>query len=73
MSDLEVSQDRLLETLSQKTFEDMFVPIKDMQQHPLGQSLLYSATHESYHTGQLELLRQLAGKDDQVPWYAGQS
>lgn len=33
---------------------------------PLGEMLAFLQWHETYHLGQLELLRQLAGKDDQV-------
>jgi uncharacterized damage-inducible protein DinB len=33
---------------------------------PLIAALSYVQWHESYHTGQLELLRQLAGKNDKV-------
>jgi uncharacterized damage-inducible protein DinB len=33
---------------------------------PLAQALSFFQWHECYHTGQLELLRQLAGKNDKV-------
>ncbi len=33
---------------------------------PLIEALSYVQWHESYHTGQLEMLRQLAGKNDKV-------
>jgi uncharacterized damage-inducible protein DinB len=33
---------------------------------PLAQALSFFQWHEAYHTGQLELLRQLAGKNDKV-------
>ena len=33
---------------------------------PLAQALSFFQWHEAYHTGQLELLRQLAGKNDHV-------
>jgi uncharacterized damage-inducible protein DinB len=33
---------------------------------PLSQALFFYLWHESYHTGQLEQLRQLAGKNDHV-------
>jgi uncharacterized damage-inducible protein DinB len=32
----------------------------------LGQLIFFLYWHESYHTGQPEYLRQLAGKDDKV-------
>jgi hypothetical protein len=35
-------------------------------ERPLGQALAGLHWHETYHTGQLELLRQLAGKDDAI-------
>lgn len=33
---------------------------------PLAEALSFMQWHEAYHTGQLELLRQLAGKNDHV-------
>jgi len=33
---------------------------------PLGELLFFLLWHETYHTGQAEFLRQLAGKDDKV-------
>ncbi len=33
---------------------------------PLSEAVAFMQWHESYHTGQLELLRQLAGKNDHV-------
>lgn len=33
---------------------------------PLSEALSFLRWHETYHTGQLELLRQLAGKNDHV-------
>jgi|GEM_PF-5021639 len=32
----------------------------------VGAQLSFLSWHETYHTGQTEYLRQLAGKDDQV-------
>ena len=32
----------------------------------LGEHLIFLQWHEAYHIGQLEILRQLAGKDDQI-------
>lgn len=36
------------------------------QPQPLGEVLAFLQWHETYHLGQLELLRQLAGKNDKV-------
>ncbi len=36
------------------------------QPQPLGEVLAFLQWHETYHLGQLELLRQLAGMDDKV-------
>jgi uncharacterized damage-inducible protein DinB len=33
---------------------------------PLAEAIAFMLWHEAYHTGQLELLRQLAGKNDHV-------
>ena len=60
---------------TQKQMEDGFAEISDAQlaavvdekrQRTAGYSMLFTAWHEGYHVGQLEYLRQLAGKDDKI-------
>ena len=53
-----------LETLTQADLDGEFEFWRGKQ--PLAQALSFFMWHEAYHTGQLELLRQLAGKNDKV-------
>jgi uncharacterized damage-inducible protein DinB len=53
-----------LETLTQAELDREVDTWRGKQ--PLSQALSFCEWHESYHTGQLELLRQLAGKNDKV-------
>lgn len=49
------------------TEEQLVSPVNfGTQPQPLGEALHFLMWHETYHTGQLELLRQLAGKNDKV-------
>lgn len=61
---LDQSQTRLAETLSgadlEAPFETRRGPI------PLLQRLHFLYFHDTYHTGQLDLLRQLSGKNDKI-------
>jgi hypothetical protein len=63
LSDLECSQQRLLAGLKRATLADMQAVSGE---EPVGQQLAGLYFHECYHTGQTELLRQLAGKNDKV-------
>lgn len=66
----------LLDYLSQTEalFAEAFANIPDEQWHSeintrgtkMWERMEFLAWHEGYHVGQLELLRQLAGKDDKV-------
>ena len=67
LHDLDRSQQRLvaaLEALGPESLAQMVAFQGD--EVPLGQALAGLHWHETYHTGQLELLRQLAGTDDRV-------
>ncbi len=61
------TQVRLTEALSAVTPEDLHAPV-DMGRRtvPLAERLHFLYFHDTYHTGQTELLRQLAGVDDKV-------
>ena len=72
-----LSLDRLLADFerTQKQLEDGFAEISEAQlaiivdqerQRTAGYSMLFTAWHEGYHVGQLEYLRQLAGKNDKI-------
>jgi len=70
--------DRLIEAVdeSQQVLEDLLIGLKAAelervigkgdQAETLGESIFGLYFHETYHTGQLEILRQLAGMDDAV-------
>ncbi len=61
---LNATQEKIAERLVQLTTEDLMTP--DEKGTTLGQRLLFSYFHDTYHTGQTELHRQLAGMDDKV-------
>jgi uncharacterized damage-inducible protein DinB len=63
LADLDTSQQRIAAALQRLTYADMEALSNE---RPLGKRLAYFAFHDSYHTGQTEILRQLAGKDDKV-------
>lgn len=63
LADLDVSQERLEVVLAGITAEDLERPVGD---RTLAQRLTFAFWHETYHTGQTELLRQLTGVDDKV-------
>jgi uncharacterized damage-inducible protein DinB len=63
LANLDLAQEQLDEALKVLTQEDMERVIED---HPLGEHLAFYCWHETYHAGQTEYLRQLAGADDKV-------
>jgi len=64
---LQHSQDRFAVLLPRLTPEDLQKLVKDHRgQVTLGNRLFFLYFHDTYHTGQTELLRQLAGTDDKV-------
>jgi uncharacterized damage-inducible protein DinB len=67
LEDLDRTQERIAAALTRTTPEVLatVVPYRGSQR-PLGQALASQHWHETYHTGQLELLRQLAGTDDAI-------
>ncbi len=64
---LERSQEGITAGLRRATPEDL---AKEVKSHlgitTVGQRLFFMYFHETYHTGQTELLRQLAGTNDKV-------
>jgi uncharacterized damage-inducible protein DinB len=60
---LEESQKRILAGLARATPEFMAAKLDEETR---AQHVTFSIWHETYHVGQLELLRQLAGKNDKV-------
>jgi len=64
---IEGSQERLATGLRRVTPETLSREIETrLGRMTVGQRLLMLLRHEAYHVGQTELLRQLAGTDDQV-------
>jgi uncharacterized damage-inducible protein DinB len=64
---LQHSQERIAVALPRLTAEDLAKMVKDHRgEVPLGNRLFFLYFHETYHTGQTELLRQLAGTDDKI-------
>jgi uncharacterized damage-inducible protein DinB len=61
------SQEALADALGRATEEDLAREIpRGQRTAQLGQWIFFLYFHETYHVGQTELLRQLAGKDDKV-------
>jgi hypothetical protein len=65
VADLDTAQERLDVALEQVTPEAMEHVAKG-KDRSLGERLSFIYWHEAYHTGQTELLRQLAGTDDKI-------
>jgi len=64
---LEQSQQAIAASLQKMGTEELAREVQSfLGTTTLGQLLFFLYWHESYHTGQTEALRQLAGKDDHV-------
>jgi uncharacterized damage-inducible protein DinB len=61
---LEESQARLLAGFARTPTESLEAPVDG--EETWAERIAFSHWHETYHVGQLELLRQLAGKNDKV-------
>ena len=60
-------QERIAAGLADLDIEDYSRDVKvGNQKITLGERLFFLYFHETYHVGQTEFLRQLAGKDDKV-------
>jgi uncharacterized protein YciI len=67
LEDLERSQGLIEAGLAQVAHRELAAPVAgDKRGRALGELLVGLHWHETYHIGQLEILRQLAGKDDVV-------
>jgi hypothetical protein len=67
LGDLDRSQQQIEAALKAATPEHLAASVGSRgSERPLGKALAGLHWHETYHTGQLELLRQLAGKDDAI-------
>ncbi len=63
---LQSSQSRIVAALDKLAADDLGRVIDEESGRTLGQHLSGLHWHETYHVGQLELLRQLAGTDDAI-------
>ena len=70
VSDFNTAHERLINKLQQMTLDDLAAPAKPVIQNTppwsVGELLHFLLWHETYHVGQTEILRQLAGKNDKV-------
>lgn len=60
------SQKRIMASLKGLREDDLNAMIDVENEHTLAQRLMFLNWHETYHTGQFEHLRQLAGTDDSI-------
>jgi uncharacterized damage-inducible protein DinB len=65
---LEDTQKRMEAVLEQETEESLqrTTPYRDRPERPVAYWLFFLFFHDSYHTGQTEILRQAAGTDDKI-------
>ena len=60
------SHEQIIARLKELDAAELAVIIDEERQRSLGERVAWFHWHETYHTGQLELLRQLAGTDDAI-------
>lgn len=65
LADLAASNTVLIACLADMTDDD-FAALPEGSDRPVGAQLGFFSWHETYHVGQTELLRQVAGKNDKV-------
>ncbi len=63
---LEETQERIVATLKQVTADRLEARAEEGRERTVGERLEFLQWHETYHSGQLEILRQLAGKNDAI-------
>lgn len=67
LSDLDLTQDRITDALELTAPERLAEIVSaDKKETTIGETIAFWHWHETYHTGQLELLRQFAGKNDAI-------
>jgi uncharacterized damage-inducible protein DinB len=59
-------EERILATLQAAEADALQAYVDDERKRTLGDRLEFLHWHETYHVGQLEILRQLAGTDDAI-------
>ncbi|MCB9422128.1 MAG: DinB family protein [Ardenticatenaceae bacterium] len=60
------SQTRIVAALNETSEADLAVIYNEKRQTTVGDWIEFQHWHETYHVGQLEILRQLAGTDDKI-------
>jgi uncharacterized damage-inducible protein DinB len=60
------SQERIVAALNAVSEADLAVIYNEKRQTTVGDWIEFQHWHETYHVGQLEILRQLAGVDDKI-------
>ncbi len=63
---LKDSQETLLTQLKEMSDKKLATYWDQEKEISIGERLIFLQWHETYHIGQLEILRQLAGKDDKI-------
>ena len=67
LSDFDRSQDPLIAALERIPQEELEKTIETFRgEKPLGNHVAFLLWHEAYHVGQLEILRELAGREDEA-------
>ena len=67
LADLDRSQERITAALESVLPASLAAPVESSEsERSRGQEVAFLHWHETYHTGLLELLRQLAGKNDAI-------
>lgn len=70
LADFQTAHERLVAKLGRMTPEDLAAPAKEVIKNIAPQStaefLNFLLWHETYHVGQVDLLRQVAGKNDKI-------
>ncbi len=59
------SQEQIIACLKSKSVDDFNQP-SDRPNMNMGERVAFGAWHEGYHAGNLDILRQMVGKNDQV-------
>jgi uncharacterized damage-inducible protein DinB len=70
LADFQTAHERLVAKLGRMTPEELAAPakqvIKNAAPQSTGEFLNFLLWHETYHVGQVDLLRQVAGKNDKI-------
>ncbi len=61
---IETAQERIAAALGRVTVEDLAEDAPTSEPTPVGEEVFFLYWHDTYHVGQTEYLRQLAGTDD---------